>query len=348
MNVKQFAGDKILKHLTKVVAWLHGANPLPITMEIDINNSCNHNCQACIGAFDGAPHDTEKFSLREADIILPQLNRQICGITFTGGGEPLLNPEAIKIIKLAGEMSFDIGLISNGEFLTEEKACDLLNSCVWIRISLDAASRELYAKRHGTREENFDKVLQNISNLIKIKKIIKSQCTIGIGYLTDIDSIINNDIEKAAELANWLGADYIQYRPLHINNIKEYLNQDVVYKKILQLAKKHSIVLFSAPKYENINERNFGRNYDLCYGHQFASVIGADKKMYLCCHMRANQRYCLGDLKKDTFFDIWNSDQRKKVIQNINFEDCIALCRCNPFNQILWAIKQPREHVNFL
>jgi hypothetical protein len=70
--------------------------------------------------------------------------------------------------------------------------------------------------------------------------------------------------------------------------------------------------------------------------------------MYICCHMRGYAKYCIGDLKKNTFLEIWNSARRKKVVENIDFRDCVPLCRDNTFNQILWNIKQPREHVNFL
>ena len=107
-------------------------------------------------------------------------------------------------------------------------------------------------------------------------------------------------------------------------------------------------VLYSKHKYDMMKDKNFGRNYKRCYGHQFATVVAADGKMYLCCHVRGYNKYCIGDLRKDSFETIWKSEQREKVIENIDFRDCIPLCRDNTFNQILWNIRQPKEHVNFL
>jgi radical SAM protein with 4Fe4S-binding SPASM domain len=92
----------------------------------------------------------------------------------------------------------------------------------------------------------------------------------------------------------------------------------------------------------------FGRYYRKCYGQQFATVITASGKMYICCHLRGYEKYCIGDLNKDSFKKIWHSKRRKEVVEKIDFSDCIPLCRDNTFNQILWNIKQPREHVNFL
>ena len=60
------------------------------------------------------------------------------------------------------------------------------------------------------------------------------------------------------------------------------------------------------------------------------------------------EKYKLGNIKKQSFTEIWNSEQRKKAYEKINFKDCIPLCRCNTFNQILWELKKPADHVNFL
>ena len=97
-----------------------------------------------------------------------------------------------------------------------------------------------------------------------------------------------------------------------------------------------------------MKKEDYGRSYQKCYGQQFATVIAADARVYVCCHMRGYDKYCIGNLKKNTFEKIWSSQQRKRVVENIDFHDCVPLCRDNTFNQILWNIKQPREHVNFL
>jgi radical SAM protein with 4Fe4S-binding SPASM domain len=92
----------------------------------------------------------------------------------------------------------------------------------------------------------------------------------------------------------------------------------------------------------------FGRYYQKCYGQQFATVISSSGKMYICCHLRGYEKYSIGDLNKNSFREIWFSKKRQSVIEKIDFSDCIPLCRDNTFNQILWNIKQPREHINFI
>ena len=157
---------------------------------------------------------------------------------------------------------------------------------------------------------------------------------------------------KATLLAKKSGVDYLQLRPMQIHKGGKfgYRWADVQNEisKCLKYSNNGFKVLYSQHKYEMSHDAKFGRHYKKCYGHQFAAVISASGKMYICCHTRGYDKYCIGDFKKKSFRDIWNSKERADAVNKIDFRDCIPLCRDNTFNQILWNIKQPREHVNFL
>jgi MoaA/NifB/PqqE/SkfB family radical SAM enzyme len=350
-DVRQFSSDKILKHLDRVNAWLKGGNPFPVTVELDMTNACNHRCPECSGwYFQNKGGDSLPLGLAE-DIIRQIAKAGIRGIIFTGGGDPLCHPGIKHAVKLAHGLGLDIGFITNGSLLNREISALLLRSCRWIRISLDAASSGTFRKIHGMDGDVFDKLLDNIKMLVRIKKDIKSRAVIGIGYLTSIHT--KKEMTAAAVLCGKMGVDYLQFRPLQVHNNGrfEYHRAAGIEKEILKClsySRPGYDILYSKHKYDMMKEKDFGRNYGKCYGQQFAAVIAADAKMYICCHMRGYAKYCIGNLKKDPLEKIWNSGRRKKVIENINFRDCVPLCRDNTFNQILWNIKQPREHINFL
>jgi MoaA/NifB/PqqE/SkfB family radical SAM enzyme len=350
IDVRQFSSDKILKHLDRVNAWLTGENPSPITVELDMTNLCNHRCPECSGwYFQDKNHDSLPYDLAK-DIVRQLAKAKVRGLIFTGGGEPLCHPDITKILKLAHNLGLDTGFITNGSLITEEIGKDLLSCCRWIRISLDAASAKTFKKVHGMDKDAFHKIIANIQLLITIKKRLDSSATVGIGYLTSNHT--DDEMLEAAKLCRRLNVDYLQFRPMQIhNNGKfEYHLSDIT--KNIHRCMNENVdgfkVLYSKHKYDMMKDKEYGRNYKKCYGQQFATVIAADAKAYLCCHMRGYGKYCIGDLKKNTFEEIWNSEQRKRVVENIDFKDCIPLCRDNTFNQILWNIKQPREHVNFL
>jgi MoaA/NifB/PqqE/SkfB family radical SAM enzyme len=350
-DVRQFSSDKILKHLDRVNAWLQGQNPPPITVELDMTNLCNHKCPECSGwYFQNRGKDYLDKDLA-ANIIRQLAQAKIRGLIFTGGGDPLCHPEVIFVLKLAHKLGLDIGFITNGSLINNKVARALLKCCTWVRISLDAASSKDFERIHGLDGDAFAKVISNIRLLTEMKKSFKSKTIIGIGYLTC--DYTQNKMLDATKLCKGLGVDYLQFRPLQIHNqgTFEYHLTDLsqIIQKCMQEGEKDGFnVLYSQHKYDMMKDKRYGRNYQQCYGHQFAAVIAADAKMYLCCHMRGHQKYCIGDLGQDTFKEIWNSKRRKKVAENIDFKDCVPLCRGNTFNQILWNIKQPKEHVNFL
>jgi len=350
IDVRQFSSDKILKHLDRVNSWLRGENPPPITVELDMTNLCNHRCPECTGwYFQNRSPDSLPLDLAR-DIVKQLAKAEVRGLIFTGGGEPLCHPHIKEVIRLAYDLGLDIGFITNGSLINEETAQILLECCTWLRVSLDAESAITFERIHGMDGNAFDKVVDNLVLLTKMKRELKSKTTIGVGYLTC--DYTRDEMYDMAILCKKLGVDYLQFRPMqmHNNGKFEYHHSDIKKEifRCLKLSDDGYKVLYSRHKYDMMKDKKYGRNYEKCYGHQFATVIAADARMYLCCHMRGYYKYCIGDLRKNTFNEIWNSKQRKTVVENIDFRDCVTLCRDNTFNQILWNIKLPREHVNFL
>jgi radical SAM protein with 4Fe4S-binding SPASM domain len=350
IDVRQFSSDKILKHLDRINEWLNGDNPPPITVELDMTNICNHKCHECSGWY--FKNRSQDYLPKELAIdIVTQLEKvKTRGLIFTGGGEPLCNLSTPEVVLMAKKQGLDIGFITNGSLINDTNARVLLKSCTWIRISLDAANTITFKKVHGLESIAFDNVVNNIKLLVRLKTELKSNTTIGIGYLTSDYTI--NEMFDMTKFSKDLAVDYLQFRPIQIHNNGNSFYHKTDIKEILIKCIKESSdkfnVVYSKHKYDMMHIENYGHNYDKCYGHQFATVIAADGKMYVCCHTRGNEKYCIGDLRKNSFEEIWNSKQRKRVAGNIDFNDCIPLCRDNTFNQILWNIKQPREHVNFL
>jgi GTP 3',8-cyclase len=354
MDVKQFSSDKLFCHLDRVSEWLDTGVSQPVTFELDLTNLCNSKCPHCFGYF---RREENKYSLSpgEAKNIIRQI-KSAGGraVTFTGGGEPLCNPFAVEAVKYARGCGLDVGFITNGSLLDGNISRELVRCCTWIRVSLDAASPGIYRVSHGQGENAFNRVLSNTWELVKIKKVNGNACTIGAGYLTFPET--EKDIIPFALLGKRLGVDYVQYRPL----LDDFSRNAVDYrlaaqKRILREIKKAAAlsgkgydVLYSKHKYESIEAPGELREYDKCYGHHFAAVIAADRKMYVCCHFRGVKKYCLGDLSKNSLKSVWKSKKRRAAYESINLEECPPLCRCNAFNVILWNIKQEKKHKNFI
>jgi len=348
-HVKQFSSDKILAHTDRISEWVRDGITKPITYELDMTNICNHKCPMCFGF-----KEKSKVTLSHEQTISILEQIKDCGgkaVTFTGGGESFCCKYTPELIEYASALGLDVGVITNGSIMNERIAVAVMGSVLWVRVSLDAGSPKGYLKSHGMGELDFRRTVENIKYLVKMKKLTGFRTTVGLGYLTPSDF---EDMRRFVIMGKNLGVDYVQFRPylpsFDVKDIEHDTGESVQF--IERLCQEYSEgdfkVLYSQHKYDNIKNDTVKRPYGKCYGHHFATTICADGKMYLCCHMRGVGKYCLGDLSKNSLKEIWESGQRRKVYEAIDFRDCPSLCRCDTFNVILWNIKQKKEHVNFL
>ena len=291
---------------------------------------------------------------RLKEIIQQVKSFGVRGLIFTGGGEPLCNPATLEAVEYAKSLGLDVGFITNGSLLSQEACVTILENCIWVRISLDACDADIFKQTHGLDGKEFDKVVSNIAKIVEIKRKIKSDTTVGIGYLTFDNEKVINGIVPFAKLGKSLDVDYVQYRPLLRRFLEREFNYEINRKVLdeIEAAVKFSEpgydVLYSGHKYEDMKNGTIHRSYEKCFGHHFATTISTDEKMYLCCHMRGVEKYCIGDLKKNSLEEIWRSEHRSNVYESIDFQDCPLLCRCNTFNEILWNVVLEKKHKNFI
>jgi len=119
--------------------------------------------------------------------------------------------------------------------ITEDIAETLINSCTWIRISVDAATPEVYQKVHGMGEKIFNKTLNNLKMLVKKKKRLKSAVTIGVGFLTC--EYTKRDMRRAAKLFKEIGVDYLQFRPMQIHDRGRFIYHPLDIEKEIKIGK---------------------------------------------------------------------------------------------------------------
>jgi len=324
MDIKQFSGDKILKHKSRINEFFKTSSSKPITVELDMTNVCNHDCPYCFGYFN-RKENVNHITLDEGIDIVNQLkNAGTLAITFTGGGDPLVNKNTIEVMEHAKKIGLDVALITNGLALNSDISKRAINICTWIRVSVDADSHETYFKTHGVGKIAWNKMLENIQALVDIKNEINSKCTIGVGYLTMPGTISQKQMLSFVKLFKKIGVDYSQFRPIMPRwNESKNVEQDgsiAFIDECLKESTDNYDVLFSKPKYDLMKEdKSHWRPYKKCLGVNFTTTISADRKVYVCCHHRGISKYAIGDLSKEKFADIWN--RRQKTFDKIDFKD---------------------------
>lgn len=110
----------------------------------------------------------------ETFLRIAQYLDQTASVDFTGGGEPLKNPNLAEMTRVAKEAGCEVGFSTNGVRLTREIAEQLVKYQLdWISFSVDAASAYLYESiRQGAR---YEVVLGNIEILRDVRREAGSQ-----------------------------------------------------------------------------------------------------------------------------------------------------------------------------
>ena len=316
---------KIFRHPEKLDALAKGIVTGPVTARIKPTNVCDHRCYYCstlvkptydeesIHYFN--PRDSIEWPLLRATINeLADIGTK--GIIFAGGGEPLVYPHINDAIKSCYNNGQEVGFITNGWKLKGETA-KLLANAKWVRVSFNSDNAKTFAEMRSTTLECFDEIVDNMRRFVKIKK-----GRLGINYGITAENY--TQVYEFCELMKEIGVDNVKFSPIIFKegSIK-YHNQIMVEcNSLINKAKQE----FEDDTFSVINKyieslktsTTFHRNYNKCHIMQTVACIAADSKVYYC-HDRAYMRTSiLGDLKKNTFKEIWFSDKTKKIFRDLD------------------------------
>lgn len=367
-SARMLGGEKMFAHADRLAEWQAGRLPYPVTVEVDLTNSCNHHCGGCSFSYIvNIKKDSIPFDLAQR-IIAELGSLGVKALTFSGGGEPLVyGPERVlTLMEQAVSLGMDVGLITNGSQLRSTR---FLGLCKWVRVSLDGYDADTFARYHGRNDKEFAKVCDNFRALClaagKCKAAGLPCATVGAGYLSDRQSVERRDFWNMAEFCQQFdGLDYLQFRPLVINMVDDptltgggwdsFTEEDLAATFAAYEEAKHTWatptyrVLISDGKYRALSQLGFGKTYNRCLAHFLEAVVAADCRIYICCHGQGTDAFCLGDLRKNTFAEIWHSERAREVYESINpIKHCGPACRLHLQNSMLQDLSNT-THPNFI
>jgi MoaA/NifB/PqqE/SkfB family radical SAM enzyme len=374
-----FSSPKILHHPDRFRRYLSrngvgadngqddGRGIVPITMEMDLTNVCSHRCPLCAGhrvanssqeelfavAGDGEEMPTEHAARHIRDMA----EAGVRGLVFTGGGEPTVHSDLGQLVHSAASLGLDVGLITHGGLLHKHDVDALVGECTWIRVSVDASTPEEFRITHGRDTAEWERVWANLGRLAvaKRRRHGSRRATLGIGVLTGPQNAAG--LPRLVERARDHGLDYVQVRPFH-----RYVDFDVT-PHLKPLKEKFDspdfTVVGSMHKYSLMAEGRIApRDYSVCHFAQFSAVICANEKIYVCCHYRNCEDFCIGDLRKESFREVMDSRRRADVTARIAVDKCQILCRGDHVNRQVQSLlngaapsvdtNAAPPHVNFL
>lgn len=364
-------GHKLLWHVDRVNDWLNGKRIAPLHIDVGLSKGCNIRCEYCFGVLQG------NFYRKGSEVYFPRepLLRYVReageigvrSMAFVGEGEPLLNPNVYEAIVEGKKAGVDIALGTNGILLdTSRIGEEALEHLSWIRFNLSAASDEAYRRVHRSKE--FTTVLNKIRFAVATKKRKNLDLTIGIQMVlipTNVDQVVS-----LAKLGKELGVDYLVIKQCS-DTVENALG---VYKKmdeydnfydILKEAESISSGDYNViAKWKKITNKG-KRSYDECLGVPFLLYSSGNGRLYPCGAFFdfKEEEYQMGDLVKQSFKEILESDRYWDVVEKVKQIDvhkkCYSNCRTHCINEFLWDLKRgknvlrsepgnPPPHVNFV
>ncbi|MBL8149892.1 MAG: radical SAM protein, partial [Blastocatellia bacterium] len=335
LKTDPFTPLKLFSHMETLYKWSKGENVYPITMELGPSTVCNHFCTWCMhgGYFGSHKGDDKKLKLYpETSVMKFSFYRGLCdelatlgtkSMIFSGSGEPFVNPELPDFIEYTKKAGIDVATITHGGLLTPERIRVVVDNLTWIRISLNAGTAKTRLDIH--KVDDFEKVLGNLALMAEEKKKRSSKLHIGAGIAVCPENW--EEVYEGAKRVRETGIDYYQIKPViwhPMSKNKQY--EEEFFKNALPLIRRTKAELETDTFKVFIKEDQFAgvlspdyekSTYKKCYS-TFFPVIEANKKVYYCSQTRGLPEFCLGDLGENTFKEIWESEQRKKVIEGID------------------------------
>ena len=353
---------KLTLHPHRVAQWLDAdtweqAKKLyPIYWEITTSAACQHRCTFCSTDAIGYPA-----ILMDKDILIERMREAaqlgVKSVMFAGTGEPLVHKRIPDICAGARQAGLDYAFTTNGVLMLLDNAFpkDGLLGATWIKISLNAGSRETYIKVHRTKGEDWDKLWASIKVIVGMRNTTGSKTTIGVQCVI----LPENAYEMGALAALCIdaGADYLVLKPYSqatfmLSHTYENIDYSAM-REYLQGVVKLSTNSFKVIYRHNAISEEIGKKhaYDKCRATpNFWTYSMADGRVFTCSAHLLDERFCIGNLNENTFQEIWEGEKRREnweLMQSFDIKQCRLNCRMNGPNKYLHQLKH-QAHATFI
>ena len=322
-NNDNYFHKRVYKFHDELNQILEGKMPKPKVAFLHPNYACNYKCTGC-DFFSLIKSKNTSWTNRDFKHILNKIiSFGIKFVEFSGGGEPLLSPDIGWAIDKLHRNKISVGILTNGRFLQEDLLKTIIKCCSYVRISLESGSKEVFSRVKNTDPNEFNIIIENVKEALKLKKILKSPVEISLKYTIGKDNL--DDIENILRITNGLDIDSIQFKNYRnvSNELKEW---KPIQEKLNKLKEKYPhIRIISNIKPTKIKRR--------CWITPVFMVIDCYGDVYLCTYYRHRRKtHRIGNVFKESMEDIWFSEGHNYAIKNIKKEECnLYNCRFHKY-----------------
>jgi radical SAM protein with 4Fe4S-binding SPASM domain len=156
------------------------AQHYPMMLVLSFVYPCNAECPHCPYTNSNIRADYRDVPFMPDDTfrrIADQSGPHGAYLRISGGGEPMLHPQATELLVYAKSRGCRIGLITNGSKFTPDNSRGLLAAGVdMIEFSVDACDAETYGRVR--RKLKWDVLLENVATMLRLRDELRSPAKI--------------------------------------------------------------------------------------------------------------------------------------------------------------------------
>ncbi len=275
----------------------------PISISIEPTTSCNLRCPECPS---GLRQFTRPIGMLEPAFFkstIDAIYKELIYLTFYFQGEPYLNPNFLEMVKYASQKKIYTSTSTNAHYLTEEQALKTVQSGLdRLIISIDGTTQDVYQQyRVGG---SLEKVIEGTKNIVAAKKQLQSK-TPHIVFQFLVVKPNEHQLNDVEQLARTLEVDEVVFKTAQVydfENGNPLIPTNEKYSRYKKLANGKYII-----KNELLNQ---------CWRMWSACVITWDGIVVPCCFDK-DAKHQLGDLKKQSFKELWHSEKYQAFRQSL-------------------------------
>lgn len=327
-------GGKLRYHQERFDAWQRGIRIAPITIDMAITRACNYACGFCAAQYqENDRHEItlptiERFLLDCADI-------GVKAISLVSDGESSIHPNFEYAITRGRGLGIDMAVGSNAFVIDRAMAERILPSITYMRVNFSGGTRERYAEIMGVKPSSYDRVVQNVRDMVEVKRAGKLACTVGLQMV--LMPNMADQILPLAKLGRELGVDYVVIK--HVSDTPEH-TLGIDYSKfdelheLLREAESYSTDTYRCQVKWTKIKANGGRTYQRCYGPPFILQISGSGLVAPCGGLFSDRfrKFHIGNIVDQSFKEMVRSDRYWEVVRYLASEEfdaqetCDSLC----------------------
>ncbi len=264
---------------------------LPMTISIEPTTACNLRCPECPSGLRTFTRPTGNLKEDFFRRIIEELHLDLLYLIFYFQGEPYINPKFLEMVSYARSKGIYTITSTNGHFLDDDNARKTIESGLdRLIISVDGTTQEVY--ENYRKEGKLETVLEGARNVVKWKRELNSE-TPHIIFQFLVVRPNEHQIPEIYRLAEEIGVDEVKLKTAQVYDYKSG-------NDLIPTLGKYS-------RYRQLPDGTWSVKNELlnhCWKLWHACVISWDGMVVPCCFDK-DAIHRLGDLKKESFREIW-------------------------------------------